>query len=122
MHTLVFVNPLEFKEHMHAIVADLSSKHNRPCYISFNDPYHIIIKMLENANVSHEKFIVVDASTDITERISEKTYVLTINDLFNVYLFLKNLIIDERIDTILLDSLSALIVKQIGRASCRERV
>ena len=39
---------------MHAIVSDLSSKHNNPCYISFNDPYHIIIKMLENANVSNE--------------------------------------------------------------------
>jgi hypothetical protein len=114
MHTLVFVGRNEFRDHMHSIVSDLSSKHSRPCYISFNDPYHIVIEMLQNANVGHEKFIVIDASSgNVIEQkeISKQTYVLPINDLFNVYLFLKNLIVNERVDTLLLDSLSALIVK-----------
>ena len=69
--------------------------------------------MLKNVKADANKFIVIDASTDVKEikSINRTTYVVNTSDLFNVYLFLRNLINKEEINAILLDSISALIYK-----------
>ena len=112
MHTLVLMGKEDYREHMSWLVSDTSKNHSKSCYISFNDPYHIIIQLLDEAN-AHHNFIVVDATTTIREvqSIDSKTYVLPIDSLFDVYLFLKNLIVDESISMLLVDSVSTLIEK-----------
>ena len=103
----------EYRDNMEKIVIDAADKYERACYISFNDPYHIVVKMLENVRVDQEKFIIIDASGNMEEHqdIGKITHVMPVKDLFKVYLFLRNLIKDEGIQLILLDSISALIYK-----------
>ena len=112
MHTIVIVERENYRNSMENIASRTAQKYEKTCYISFSDPYHIVIEMLQNANVD-EKFIVVDATGNVKEITNphKTAYVLPIEHLFDVYLFLKNLIIDENIKVLLVDSLSALIYK-----------
>ena len=102
-----------YRTNMEKLVIDAANKYDKACYISFSDPYHIVVEMLENAKVGQEKFIIIDASTDAKESqtISRTTYIVPVKDLFKVYLFLRNLIKEEGIQMMLLDSISALIYK-----------
>lgn len=113
MHTLVFVDRKGYRSGIEKIVGDASNNYSKVCYISFNDPYHIVIEMLKTVKVDTGKFIVIDASSNVKETkvISKTTYVTNIDSLFNVYLFLGNLIKKESINAILLDSISILIYK-----------
>ena len=113
MHTLVIVDRSQYRDHMKKLVVDTAKKYKKACYMSFNDPYHIVIEMLDNVNIDKDKFIIIDASGNVKELqfISNTTYVLPVKDLFDVYLFLRNLIKEESIDMLLLDSVSALIYK-----------
>ena len=112
MHTLFVIKQEEYRENIEKIVSHAAGKYEKVCYISFNDPYHVVIEMLRNFK-GHEKFIVIDASGDFKEKqeLDRTTYVLPITHLFDVYLFLRNLIKQEGIELLLLDSLSALIYK-----------
>ena len=113
MHSLLLMSKFGYKDNMENIVIATSNKYERTCYISFNDPYHIVVKMLENIKVDQEKFIIVDASgnVEVYQTVDKTTHVVPIKDLFKVYLFLRNLIKDEGIQLIILDSISALIYK-----------
>jgi len=110
-------------------------KYEKACYITFNETYQFIVNMLEDSPVDEDKFFIVDASRKVKkqENINRKTIVIPIDDLFNVYLFLRSLIKDEKINCILVDSISALIDKhsdlplkemltdlllEVGRAEC----
>src|SRR3989344_2043241 len=112
MHTLVFMNKDSYKDNISFLAAQLSENHDKSCYISFNDPYHIVIDILQGANV-HEKYIIVDATSGAKEvrTINENTYVVSLDSLFDVYVFLSNVIKQENISMLLFDSLSALIDK-----------
>lgn len=107
------MNKSRYRSNMEQLVADSANTYDKACYISFNDPYHLIVETLENANVEQEKFIIIDASGNVKEyqAVNKTTHVLPIKDLFKVYLFLRNLIKDEGIEMLLFDSLSALIHK-----------
>ena len=111
MHTLVVMGRDNYRDNMQKIVADAAEKYEKACYVSFSDPYHVVVEMMQNANVSEEKFIIIDASGNVKEimPIGKTKYVVPLKDLFNVYLFLRNLIKDEEIGMLLLDSVSALI-------------
>ena len=113
MHTLVVMSKNSYRENMENLVLASSRKYEKACYISFSDPYHIVVKMLENVKVEQEKFIVVDVSGSAKERqtVNKTTYVLPTSDLFNLYLFMRNVIIEEGVKMLLLDSISALIYK-----------
>ena len=112
MHNLIIMNPLEYRENVEILVINAAYHYQKACYISLNDPYHIVINMLQNANIK-DKFIVIDASSGVKEElaIDKTTYVLPVESLFNVYIFLRELIQREGIKILLLDSLSALIIK-----------
>ena len=107
------MNKSEYRANMEKLVVDSANKYKKACYISFSDPYHIVIELLQNANIGEEKFIVIEASGEVKESkaISKTTYIVPVKDLFKVYLFLRNLIQDEGIEILLLDSISALIYR-----------
>lgn len=113
MHTLVVMERDEYRDNMGKLLTNTANEYERACYISFNDPYHVVIEMIQNANVNEDKFIIIDASGSIknARNVDKRTYVLPVQDLFNVYLFLRGLIKDEKIKAIILDSVSALIYK-----------
>jgi hypothetical protein len=114
MHTLVIANEVEYINIVKRITTETSKNYQKSCYISIKDPHHIIIRMLNDIDeVDMNKFIVVDASKDVEEiqAIDKRTFVVNIPTLFNVYLFLRDLIQKENINAILLDSVSALIDK-----------
>jgi hypothetical protein len=113
MHSLVLINREEYRSGVEKIAVDASNNYGRVCYISFNDPHHIVIEMLKNIEADENKFIVIDASKNVKEiqAINKTTYVLNTTDLFDVYLFLRDLIKKEGINAILLDSISALIYR-----------
>ena len=138
MHTLIFTGKDDYRDNMEIIVSQAAEHYDRACYVSFNDPYHIIVEMLQNLN-AHEKFIVIDASGNAKEiqNPNKTTYILPINDLFDVYLFLRNLIIQESVKMLLIDSISALIIKheylplkemltdlllEVGKLRCESRL
>ena len=112
MHTLVFMNKESYKEDIPFLEAELSKKHDKSCYISFNDPYHIVIDILQDVNV-HHKYFVIDATSSNNEvrAINENTYVVSLDSLFDVYVFLSNVIKEEKVSMLFFDSLSALIEK-----------
>src|SRR3989344_2345987 len=113
MHTLIVTTQSTYRSTMEKLVVDTANKYEKAGYISFSDPYHIVVNMLQNANVGKEKFIIIDASGDVknSQIISKTAYVVPLKDLFKVYLFLRNLIKDESVEMLLLDSLSALIYR-----------
>ena len=113
MHTLVIMSQSSYRENMENLVYLSAKKYEKACYISFNDPYHIVVNMLENVNVEKDKFIVVDISGVAKERqtVNKTTYVLPSSDLFNLYLFMRGLINEEGIKVLLIDSISSLIYK-----------
>jgi hypothetical protein len=112
MHTLVIANPIGYKGIVEKIVTQTSDKYDKACYISIKDSHQIIIKMIDDMrHVDSTKFIVIDASKDVGEvkAIDEKTFLISIPTLFNVYLFLKDLIQTENVNALILDSVSHLI-------------
>ncbi len=113
MHSLIFFDKDKYKQSVEKIISSNLDNYNKLCYISFNDPHHIIIKMLKNINADTEKFIVVDASRNVDnlKAINNVAYIMNVNQLFDVYLFLRNLIKKEKIEAIFIDSISALIYK-----------
>jgi len=114
MHTLVIANEFEYRNIVERIVSETSNNYQKSCYISIKEPYQIIIRMLSGIDkVDLNKFIVVDASKDAEkiQKIDERTFIINVPTLFNVYLFLRNLIQKENVNAILLDSVSALILK-----------
>ena len=113
MHTLIVVGKSDYRINMEKLVKDAANRYDKACYMSFGDPYHIIIQLLDNAKVHHDRFIIIDASgTDNdTKVVSESTYIIPVKDLFKTYLFLRNIIQEQSIQMLLLDSLSALIDK-----------
>ena len=113
MHTLISISKSEHRENMEKIVVDAADKYNKACYISFNDPYSIVVQMLDNMNVGQDKFIIIDVSGDVKEyrAVNKTTHIVPIKSLFNVYLFMRDLIKDEGIDLLLIDSLSVLIYR-----------
>jgi hypothetical protein len=112
MHTLIFMGKESYKDNITFLAAQLAEKHSKACYISFNDPYHIVIDILQDANV-HHKYIVVDASsgTKDVHAVNSNTYVVSVDSLFDVYVFLSNVIKQESVSMLLVDSLSSLIDK-----------
>ena len=68
MHTLVIMSQPSYKENMENLVIVAAEKYDKACYISFSDPYHLIVEMLENVKVEQEKFIVIDISGHEKER------------------------------------------------------
>ncbi len=113
MHTLIVMNRANYRENMEDLVSVSARRYAKACYISVNDPYHIVVQTMERANVSADKFIIVDASENVKENqmIGKTTYTIPVTDLFGVYLFLRNLITNEKVEHLLLDSISALIEK-----------
>ena len=114
MHTLVIANEVEYSNIVKRIVTETSNNYQKSCYISIKEPHQIIIRMLGGIDkVDINKFIVVDASKDVEEIqvVDERTFIINIPTLFNVYLFLRDLIQKENVNAILLDSVSALINK-----------
>jgi hypothetical protein len=113
MHSLIFVNRDDYRLGVESTMIAISGKYRKLCYISFNDSHNIIIRMLDRVKVSKDKVVVVDASKNVKgmQTLNDWTYIINTQDLFNVYLYLRNLILDHNIDAIFLDSLSALIVK-----------
>ena len=116
MHTLVVTNKVNYKDHMELLVDEVSNNYEKACYISFTDPYHIVIEMLENANIHENKFVVVDATSPVEKLLQleakkRTTYVFPVNSLFNMYMFLRGVIIENEVKMMLIDSVSALIEK-----------
>lgn len=113
MHSLVFLDKEDYRKGVEKVVTDTSGRYKKTCYITFNDSQNIVIKMLEETNIDTGRFVVVDASnkTKDTEDLRNKSYVVDTADLFNVYMFMRNLIVDEKIDAVIIDSVSALIIK-----------
>ena len=111
MHTILLTDKELHSDAREKFIVESVSSYNRTCYVSIDDPYHIVVEILKKANVETEKFIIIDASGNIKEpeSISRETYVLPAADLFEIHLILKNLIKDEKIELLFLDSLSALI-------------
>ena len=77
-----------YRESAEKIIVDTSNIYGKICYISFNNPHHIVVEMLKNVKVDSNKFIVIDASTDAKEvkAINKTTYIVNTSDLFDVYL------------------------------------
>lgn len=116
MHTLVIMDKSLYRDSREKLLVEAADKYRKTCYISFDDPYHVVVDIMEGANLGHEKFIIIDASgnTKKSAAISSSTYVLPAADLFEVHLLLKNIIKKESIEMLFLDSLSALIYKYGG--------
>ena len=114
MHTLHTVNRAFYSNVVNSLVSDASDKYQRICYISFNDPFNVVVNFLEKSrNADESKFIVVDASTqqNQNEAINEGTYTIPTQDIFRTYMLLRELIMDHGVDLLLMDSISALIKK-----------
>jgi hypothetical protein len=111
MHTLILMNDLDYSPSMEKLIVEVANGYEKSCYISFKDSCTIVVGMLQQANVDKNKFIVVESNDNIknSESVSHSAYTIPINDLFNVYLFLKGLIENENVKSILLDSVSVLI-------------
>ncbi|MBS3131117.1 hypothetical protein J4212_01675 [Candidatus Woesearchaeota archaeon] len=113
MNSIFFVDEERYRQGVEKIVSDAHEQYEKICYISFNDPHHIVVKMLTQVLPDSEKFIVVDASKtrkDVHE-VEKGTFLVDTANIFNVYVFLKDLIMKEEVDALFLDSASALIVK-----------
>ena len=111
MHTCLVMNKYNYKTNIRRLAIDTSIANEKSCYISLKDPYHIVVEMLENADIEDQKFVVIEANGEAREieNINSRTYVLPIESLFNVYVFLRDLIKTEGIKHVIFDSLSALI-------------
>ncbi|MBR9693364.1 hypothetical protein GOV07_05585 [Candidatus Woesearchaeota archaeon] len=110
MHTVMIMNSDDSWAYMTTIARMAARQYNRACYISFNKRYDFVIDLLERASLGKE-FFVIDSSPKAKEMksISKTTYVIPVEELFKVYLFLRKLIIKHKVDYIMIDSLSALI-------------
>jgi len=113
MHTIIVMKPDGYRQNVEGLVVDLAKKYDRACYISFADPYHAVIQLIESVNVTREKFIVIEANGEIKEMqaVNRFAYIVPIQDLFRVYLLLRNLIKAENVQHIVLDNISTLIQK-----------
>ena len=113
MHTIIIMKPDGYRENVESIVVNVAKKFERACYISFSDPYHAVIQLIDSVNVRREKFIVIEANGEIKEMqtVNKYAYVVPIQDLFRVYMLLRGLIKAEHVEHIVLDNLSSLILK-----------
>jgi|GEM_PF-6274745 len=111
MNTLLIMSAKDPVPYMMAMVRSATRQYKKACYISFNDTYNVILDMLGKTVPGVNMFVVIDSSPNTKEKqtINKMTYVIPITELFNVYLFLRQLIIEEGIQYLLIDSLSALI-------------
>jgi hypothetical protein len=111
MNTLLIMSNKDSMPYMMAMVRSAMRQYEKSCYISFNETYNVILDMLGRTVPGVNMFVVIDASPKSKKKqtISQQVYVIPITELFNVYLFLRQLIIDEGIQYLLIDSLSALI-------------
>jgi len=114
MHTLYNLHPASYQENIRNLVVKMAQQYNKTCYISFNDPFNIVVRFLETIPaLPQEKFIVVDASSNLHAKkaIDMRTYTVPVHDIFRVYLFLRDIVANEKVNHLFLDSLSALIHK-----------
>jgi hypothetical protein len=111
MHTLIIMSGTDTKPYMMAMVRSAARQYSKACYISFNDTYDVVLDMLGKAVPGVNMFVVIDSSpgTKEAQTISKQAYLVPITELFNVYLFLRKLIMEEHIQYLLIDSISALI-------------
>ena len=103
---------MDYREGVEYTIEKASKSYNKICYISLNAGHQLVVKML-NRVADSDKFVIIDATKESKgmEVIGNSTYLMNTEDLFNVYLYLRNLIVDHKIDAIYLDSISALIYK-----------
>lgn len=114
MHTLIHVDRTDYVQAVESILRVADRDSQNACFISFNSPYNVVVNFLGGLdNLDAEKFVVIDASNTLNNRkkIDHKTYTLPFNDLFKVYLFLREVIQNNQVDFALVDSISALIHK-----------
>ena len=113
MHTVIVMKTEGYRQNVEGIVLNIAHKFDRACYISFADPYHAVIQLIESVNVSKDKFIVIESNGEIkeTQIVNRFAYQVPIQDLFRVYLLLRNLIKSENVEHIVLDNISTLILK-----------
>ena len=116
MHTIVLMNRADYRKNVQKLVSELAGKYDKACYISFTNPYEIIVELLQSADVEDGKFIVIESNDGIEESqtVSSTAYLVPIRDLFEVYLLVRNLIKNDGVKHILIDSLSALISEYKG--------
>ena len=112
MHTLIVTDIFNYRQNVQRLVNEISKSSEKSCYISFNDPYNIIVELIKEAD-PHKSFIVLDASqpAKFVHEVNKETYVLPLEHIFSTYLFLRNLVMQQGVSMVLIDSLSALINK-----------
>ena len=113
MNTFVLTSGNDQWYHLRPLLQDAATKYARSAYISFDDPFQLVIGLLEFSAIGKEKFVVIDSTqrTGDVRTMNETTYVIPVHDLFNVYMHLRSIIEREGIQFLLLDSLSTLIEK-----------
>ncbi len=112
MHTLFYVNKALYTETIRGLIKDAAHEYDKTCYISFNDPFNIVVRFFETIHgLDLDKFIIVDSSgKEVSKKsINMQTYVVPIHDVFRTYLFLRDIIREQNVQHIFIDSLSALI-------------
>ena len=113
MHTLIVTNKVNYRYHVQMLVNEAAGNYEKACYVSFTNPFEVIVEMIDNANVEQNKFIVIEANGEVvnTTAVTNRIYIMPIRDLFEVYMMVRNLIKNEGVEHVLIDSLSTLISK-----------
>jgi len=110
-HELAIIDPSEYDTRIRALVLDTVRSYERVCYVSFNETYEIAIEFLERAPILPTAYTVIIANRHVTQTraLNDRTIIMRLTDLFNVYLYLRSIITERGIRHLIIDNLSALI-------------
>ena len=112
MKSLILITSKDYNDTILPQIKEISSKHNKVCYVTLNKTYGALNNLLEKQKINADKFYFIDFITPKVFKInrSEKCVFLDSLDLNEFADKVLNTIKLKKIDVLVFDSLSSFLI------------